>query len=228
MNINYMPIKFNKTSLKNRKIRYIVIHDTGNRGKGAGVDSHFKYFNGGDRQSSADFFVDDKKIGQFTDYKNEYSWHAGRIYGVPSVPGCKNANSVGIEICINPDSDYKKAIENTVELVKYLQKELSITSDRVIRHYDACLKMCPGSMSANNWQAWKEFKKSLQAETEPHPLKAKYGFNDMTIAYITAYPHSNDLVQALLSKKPLSDTTKKYIINYKYGQSILEKIYGGE
>ena len=59
MQIEKKIIKYNKTAAKGRKIKYIVIHDTGNKGKGAGVDSHFNFFNGGDRQSSADFFVDD-------------------------------------------------------------------------------------------------------------------------------------------------------------------------
>ena len=163
MQIEKMLIRYNKTVAKGRKIKYIVIHDTGNKGKGAGVDSHFNFFNGGDRQSSADFFVDDKKIGQFTDYKNEYSWHAGKKYGEPPVKDCTNANSVGIEICINVDGNYAKAVSNTIELVKHLQKELNIPDERVIRHYDACLKQCPGSMAANNWQAWKEFKQKLSA-----------------------------------------------------------------
>lgn len=225
MKIEKMPIKFNKTPLKNRRIRYIVIHDTGNAGKGAGVDSHFKYFNGGDRQSSADFFVDDKKIGQFTDYKNEYSWHAGKKYGKPPITDCTNANSVGIEICVNMDGNYAQAVDKTVELVKHLQAELNIPNERVIRHYDACLKQCPGSMSANNWAKWHQFKARLAVVS---PLKQAYGFNDDTIAYIRSFKHAEALEQALLTKKQLAPETRAFLLKYKFGQAILNRVYNIE
>ena len=59
MNIEKKQIAYNRVT-RNSAIRYIVIHDTGNKSKGADADSHFRYFNGGNRNSSADFFVDDK------------------------------------------------------------------------------------------------------------------------------------------------------------------------
>ena len=227
MTIQKMIIKYNKTPARGRKIKYIVIHDTGNTGKGAGVDSHYNYFNGGNRNASADFFVDDKKVGQFTDYRNEYSWHAGKIYGNPPVKDCTNSNSIGIEICINPDSVYSKAIENTVELVKYLQKELNIPNERVIRHYDACLKQCPGSMSKNNWKLWKEFKMKLEAvSTLSDQVKAAFKFDDNTINYIKSYKHADALMQAFLEKRPVSPATEEFILKYKYGREILNKVYG--
>lgn len=158
MKIDKMIIKYNKTAKRGRTIKYIVIHDTGNPGKGSGVDNHFRYFNGGKRNASADFFVDDKKIGQFTNYKDEYSWHVGDGKGKY---GITNENSLGIEICINSDGNYEKACNNAIELTKKLMKELNIPADRVVRHYDASRKSCPNSMKSNSWQKWKEFKKKL-------------------------------------------------------------------
>lgn len=52
-------IKYNFTANANTP-KYIVIHDTGNKSKGANAFMHYKYFNGGDRQASAHYFVDDK------------------------------------------------------------------------------------------------------------------------------------------------------------------------
>ena len=67
-------INYNTTP---RKIlpRYIVIHDVGV--KGSTAVENYNYFNGGNRGSSADFFVDDRDIIQTVDYLKNYSWHCG-------------------------------------------------------------------------------------------------------------------------------------------------------
>lgn len=161
--ITKMPIKYNYSSLANRTISYIVVHDTGNTGAGSNVDGHFAYFNGADRQSSADFFVDDHKIGQFNpDLKNYYTWHCGDGHGAY---GITNSNSIGVECCINSDGNYALAVQNTVELVQYLMKTFNIDINHVVRHYDASRKNCPSSMSANNWAAWTSFKNKLTASS---------------------------------------------------------------
>lgn len=171
-----MPIAYNYSSLPNRIIQYIVVHDTGNTFKGAGVDNHFNFFNSGDRQSSADFFVDDKKIGQFNpDLRNCYTWHCGDGQGAY---GITNRNSIGVEICVNPDSDYATAIQNAVNLTKYLMLEFKIPQDRVVRHYDASRKNCPASMSANNWAKWNEFKSKLVFDGEDKKVKNLVVYNN--------------------------------------------------
>lgn len=157
MEIEKKQISYNR-SVRTGSIRYIVIHDTQNRKNGADADAHFNYFNGGNRNSSADFFVDDKKILRINDYKKYYTWQVGDGKGKY---GVTNQNSVGVEICINSDGDYDKAFLNAVELTKYLMKELNIPSERVIRHYDASRKMCPVSMSENNWEKWERFKEAI-------------------------------------------------------------------
>lgn len=164
-----MPIKFNYSNSANRIIKYIVVHDTGNKDKGANVDSHYNYFNGSDRQSSADFFVDSNKIGQFNpDINNCYTWHCGDGHGEY---GITNANSIGVECCINSDGNYDQAVKNTIELVQYLMKTFNIDIGHVVRHYDASRKNCPAVMSANNWAKWTEFKNRLIFKEEK---KVKY------------------------------------------------------
>ena len=157
LNIEKKQIAYNKVG-RTTTIKYIVIHDTGNKSKGANADAHFNYFNGGNRNSSADFFVDDEKILQVNDYTRYYTWQVGDGKGKY---GVTNANSIGIEICVNADGDYEKAFNNAIELTKYLMKELNIPVERVIRHYDASRKNCPASMSDNNWSKWLVFKKAL-------------------------------------------------------------------
>ena len=157
-----MQIAFNRTK-RTDKIKYIVIHDTGNKAVGANARSHFNYFNGGNRGSSADIFVDDKEILQVNDYTKFYSWHCGDGNGRN---GITNNNSIGIEMCINSDGDYNKAFANTVEITKKIMAQLNISLDRVVRHYDASGKNCPQTFNGGNWERWKEFKSKLTEETE--------------------------------------------------------------
>lgn len=161
MNINKKQIAYNR-SIRTSSIKYIVIHDTGNTGKGANAESHYKYFNGGNRGSSADFFVDSIQALQVNDYTKYYTWHCGDGHGKY---GITNNNSIGIEICINCDGNYSEAFENAVRLTSQLMSELHIDINHVVRHYDASRKNCPQSMSGNDWARWREFKRRL-TETE--------------------------------------------------------------
>ena len=129
-------IAYNR-SKRTQPIKYIVIHDTGNPNKGSNAQSHFNYFNGGNRDSSADFFVDSDGVWQVNDYTKYYTWHCGDGKGKY---GITNQNSIGVEMCINADGDYEKAFANTIDLAKELMAQLDIPLDRVVRHYDASRK----------------------------------------------------------------------------------------
>lgn len=155
------PIKQISYNISNRngtKIKYIVIHDTGNTAAGANANSHYKYFNSSNRSSSADFFVDDTQTLCINNYYKYYTWHCGDGNGRY---GINNENSIGIEMCINSDGNRQKTIEQTISLVHELMIELNIPIERVVRHYDASRKNCPGSMSKNNWAEWYEFKNRI-------------------------------------------------------------------
>ena len=185
MTINKKQIAFNRTA-RTQKPQYIVIHDTGNTGKGSNADAHFTYFNGGDRQASYDFVVDDRQVLQVNDYTKFYSWHCGDGKGAY---GITNGNSVGVSICINSDGDYAAAWSKLVDITRWLMAELGIPAERVVRHYDASRKNCPATMSANGWAKWNVFKTSL-ASTPAAPKE------------ITTV---NDLVWELAERGILSD-----------------------
>ena len=95
------------------------------------------------------------------DYYKYYTWHCGDGRGKY---GITNRNSVGIEFCINVDSDRDKTLERTAQLVRELMQQLNIPIDRVVRHYDASRKNCPQSMSGNGWAQWYKFKEKLKGE----------------------------------------------------------------
>jgi N-acetylmuramoyl-L-alanine amidase len=159
MEINFKQIKNNFTNFPNRKIEYIVLHDTGNKNRGANAEMHYRYFNGEYRGASADFFVDETQVLQINDYKNQYSWAVGDGRGKY---GITNRNSISIEMCINSDNNFEKTVEKTIELVAYLMKELNIPLDKVVRHYDASRKICARSMSSFRWRKWYKFKKEVE------------------------------------------------------------------
>lgn len=157
-------IKYNYSS--GNDIKYIVVHDTANTGKGANALAHFNYFNGGDRQASAHYFVDDSNIIQTVEDSNA-AWHCGDGNGVY---GITNHNSIGIETCVNCDGNYERAIENTLDLVKYLMAKYNIPVERVVRHYDASRKNCPAQMNRNgDWSSWNNFKNRLQGQATSTP-----------------------------------------------------------
>lgn len=155
--IDKHQIPFN-TSKRTKSIEYIVIHDSGNTKPGADDIANYNYFNTGDRQSSADFFVDGDSITQINDYTKNYTWAVG---DGKSKYRITNNNSVSIEICINSDGDYEKAVSNTVDLVKCLMAELNLPFDKVVRHYDASRKNCPATMNNGSWEQWYIFKDKL-------------------------------------------------------------------
>lgn len=187
-----MQIAYNK-SKRTDKILYIVIHDTGNKGKDADANAHFNYFNSADRQSSADIFVDDKGALKVNDYLKFYTWHCGDGKGRN---GITNNNSIGVEICINSDGDYNKAFNNAVLCVKTLMNELNIPNERVVRHFDASGKLCPASMSQNDWAVWKSFKEKL-IESDEDLIKREADLSDETIKYLKEYTYGNDLIRKL-------------------------------
>lgn len=186
-----MQIAYNRTTRK-EKPKYIVVHDTGNGGEGANADAHYIYYNSGNRQSSADIFVDDTKILKINDYHTYYTWHCGDGKGKY---GITNANSVGVEICINSDGDYDKAVKNAVVAVRELMAELDIPADRVVRHYDASRKLCPASMSGDNWEMWKEFK--AQLANDYMFVQTKAGLEDKTMEYLKNYTWGDALIKKL-------------------------------
>ena len=148
------------------KIEYIVVHDTANTRAGADADAHYKYFNGGNRNASAHYFVDSEQILRLV-RDEDTAWHCGDtqkyLNGGGSLKGkVKNSNSIGIEICINSDGDYNRTIAKTQSLIVMLMKKYNIPLDRVVRHHDVTGKLCPGTMKANNWQAWRAFKLTLE------------------------------------------------------------------
>ena len=140
--------------------KYIVIHETANTNKGANAQAHANLQSrGNSRSASWHYQVDDKQVIQSFD-DNAQCWHAGNSK--------YNKESIGIEICVNSDGNYLKAVENAIELVKYLMKKYNIPASNVIQHNTASGKDCPRYLRAGNKGiTWNKFKEKLTDKKQP-------------------------------------------------------------
>ncbi len=185
LEFKYRPIKYNSSSRYGNTVKWIVVHDTANYGVGANAMAHQRYFGGGNRNSSAHYFVDDKEIVQIIG-DSLASWHCGDNQGKGrALNGCTNLNSIGVELCVNKDGDYNKAWLNLVELIKNLMIKFNTPVNHVCRHYDVSRKRCPSSMYANDWAKWKEFVKAIQ-----EPLRLKIDLSKDSVAEVVGIPNS--------------------------------------
>lgn len=178
MKINRNITTVNRTIHTNRKIEYLVIHYVGAFGN---AEQNSKYFKDVNRRASAHYFVDPKGVWQVVEDKDA-SWHCGDAGSGEYKDVCRNANSIGIEMCVTKmnrsspsgaDTDWyfeEKTVENTIALVQHLMDKHNIPLDRVIRHYDVTHKWCPRPYVGNDVnkyykktgnQMWAEFKRSL-------------------------------------------------------------------
>ncbi|ARJ23224.1 N-acetylmuramoyl-L-alanine amidase [Bacillus mycoides] len=142
------------------KPKYITIHETDNYSVGANARNHAQYLYSQatgttDRSASWHFTVDDKEIYQHLPL-NENAWHAG-----DGAEGTGNRESIAIEIAVNQDGDYNKAVENARKLAAYLMGELNIPLENVKKHQFWSGKNCPAIMIRNN--AWEPFLQGTKA-----------------------------------------------------------------
>jgi N-acetylmuramoyl-L-alanine amidase CwlA len=127
---------------------YITIHETDNIKKGATAEAHARLQSGGNsRKALWHYQVDDKQTIQSLP-TNEAGIHAG-----DGESGTGNRKSVAIEICVNEDGDYEKALKNTAQLVAFLMKELKIPIHNVVPHKHWSGKNCPRNLLPR----WTEF-----------------------------------------------------------------------
>lgn len=138
--------------------KYITIHETGSFGKGANAKAHAKYIKSDDaanRPASWHFTVDDKVIYQHLPL-NENGWHAG-----DGGSGTGNRQSIGIEICVNSDGNFEKAVQNAQWLVRKLMVEFNIPIENIKQHYDWSGKNCPYTIRKTP-NCWKNFLDGLK------------------------------------------------------------------
>ena len=168
-----MSIPFKQCNPRNYRkgrefpINWICLHFTANNGDTAQNNADYFAREGG-LNASAHYFVDTERIVQSVK-DGDTAWHCGRERGGSYYNDCRNANSIGIEMCsvirngvyVIPEETMKRAAKLTRELMaKY-----HIPVSRVCRHYDVTHKDCPEPW-VRNPKLWEKFKTMLTEEVE--------------------------------------------------------------
>ena len=162
--VNLIDSKLKKTrpgTIK-KSINYIVIHDTANNTSTATAYNHMIYLSN-NPGVSWHYTVDEKSIYQHIP-DNEVAYHAGdglkeagsTYYNSTYNKYCMtggNANSIGIETCVNSGSDYTTTLFKTAELVAELLIKYNLRMGDVKKHYDFSGKICPKALiTSGNWE----------------------------------------------------------------------------
>ena len=165
---------YRKASRSRADIRYLVIHFTANDGDTA--KNNADYFAGTAVSASAHYFVDEREVWQSV-RDADIAWHCG-TRGTYYHPYCRNANSIGIELCSrrNGERYYFKpeTVRRAQALTRALMEKYGIPAERVVRHYDVTHKNCPAPF-VECASAWDAFREGLRKEE-----------NDMTEAEVKA------------------------------------------
>lgn len=139
------------------KKKFITIHETANTNKGANAQAHANLQSRKNpREASWHYQVDDKEIIQsFPD--DVMCWSAGDGRG----PG--NTQSIHIEICVNQDGNFHKAVRNAADLTRHLMNKYNISIDNVVQHHKWNGKNCPYYLrSGKKGISWNDFKNLLK------------------------------------------------------------------
>lgn len=144
-----------------RRVKYIVIHETGNAGKNANAASHNRFLHdAADAQTTSwHYTVDDHEIYHHIP-DNEVAFHAGDGIGQDS----GNLNGIGIEMCINPENDYEQTLKNAAALAAFLIEEYDLDLEDLKKHEDFSGKHCPDLLL--NANRWNEFVQMVKDDLE--------------------------------------------------------------
>ena len=153
---------------------YIVIHNIGYGTAESCWSWFYKCLHGQGRDGIAcQYTIDDKEGYQML----EDNWGAGHTRGDGHYKGfnrdpegkINNGNAIGIEVG-DRNVDIDQAIENAIELTRYLMQCYNIPIENVVRHGDTQDKFCPEVIMKNNkWDYMlDEIQKRNAAQTAQH------------------------------------------------------------
>ena len=182
---------------RTQPIEYIVVHYTANKGDTA--QNNLDYFARTKTGTSAHYFVDENEVCQSVQ-DTDVAWHCGSKN--PRHPYCRNANSIGVEMCNSVGGVPEAVRARTAAFVRQKMKEYGLDVNHVLRHYDVTGKRCPAPW-VDNPAEWMEFKKMLEGDDEE---VTQDQFNSMMETYLAqrdaqpasgwAVPHIQEAIDA--------------------------------
>ena len=176
------------TNGKGNAKKYIVVHETDNTRSGADADAHARLqYNGNSRNASWQYTVDDKEAVQ----SFEHTW---RCWAAGTATG--NNQGIHVEICVNSDGNYTKAVQNAAELVAKIMKDENIPISRVVQHNYFSGKNCPCNMRAGKI-SWSQFIAMVKAASgtvqQAQPVTDNTKYRILTGTYSTLQAAENVL-----------------------------------
>lgn len=229
------------------KKKFITVHQTGNTSRGANAEMHARLqSNGNGRSASWHYQVDDKEAIQSFP-------HSAQCFAAGDGRGDGNLNSIHVEICINSDGDYKKAVENGAKVVRHIMKEESISILNVKQHFDWSRKNCPAQIrSGKDGITWSKFldmvkggitvsvkpstsSKKSSAVVAQEVIEGKWGTNPQRKVDLEKAGYNYTEVQGIVNRiiggqqtkpKPVTksiDQLAKEVIDGKHGQGDARK-----
>ena len=151
----------NYTKGRKQDIQYLVYHYVGATGS---AKNNAKYFcNNKNTNASAHYFVDHAPGAEIyrSVAETDTAWHCGRTDGRYRHPACRNANSIGIEMCCRQDPQGNWTIDEATyvaaaALGRDIMARYKIPLEHVLRHYDVTGKLCPLPLiDEDKWTAFK-------------------------------------------------------------------------
>lgn len=208
--INRKITPYNFTHLDNKRNMWIVIHYVG---AVSTAKANANYFYNAKRGASANYFVDENEIWQVVE-DTDAAWHVGanKYYN-----SCRNNNSIGIEMCCKKNGSKwyfeNQTIKNTLELTRMLMKKYNIPIERVCRHYDVTMKICPEPFVRDE-KAWQKFLDDLKKEETKEVL---------TLDEALFFLHDKGLLDKTEHWKYMSENVKDLqFVFIKWANSLVE------
>ena len=143
-------------------VSFLVYHYVGATG-GARANARYFHHTAG-TGASAHYFVghesEDAAVWKSV-AEEDTAWHCGRTDGRYKHPKCRNANSIGIEMCCHQDAKGNWTIDEATyrvaaQLGRDIMARYGIPPEHVLRHYDVTGKLCPQPLvDEDKWTAFK-------------------------------------------------------------------------
>jgi len=122
-----------------RRIKYVVLHETGNFAYGADAASHSLYLSQNNESTTSwHYTVDENSIYHHIP-DTEVAWHAGDSLTKDGGNMC----GIGVEICVNKDGNFERAFDNAAKLTAYLVNAYHLSVKDIRQHADFISKNCP-------------------------------------------------------------------------------------
>lgn len=229
VNKDYAQTKYNVTKCssdrrKNKLVKYCVIHYTGTS---ASAKNNCIYFSGGNRNASADYFIDkDGTIYKFNgNCAKYYSWHCGDGHGAY---GITNANSIGIEVVSAGEEFTQKQKDALRKLVMAIMEDYGVKASNVVRHYDASKKLCPYPYSGNSTKdsKWKKLRAYITGSSSSSAASTGTPQKE-TSASSSSYDTTPDTikeVQIYMNKKHNAGLTADGVFGDKTKNAIVKRV----